>query len=65
MIREFDFRMLIIAHSGGLIVDGHLRLQTAPLLGLSEAQLKAFRLAVNRMAEGDDKLLALEFADLG
>jgi hypothetical protein len=78
-IKEFGFRVPIIAKSDGLVVDGHLRLKAARKLGLVEvpvvladdltdAQVKAFRLSVNRMAElaeWDSELLALELGELG
>lgn len=78
MIREFGFRVPILARSNGLVVDGHLRLKAARKLGMSrvpvvcaddltDIQVKAFRLAVNRMAEladWDSELLALELEDL-
>lgn len=77
-IREFGFRVPIVAKSDGLVVDGHLRLKAAKKLGLtevpviladdmSEAQIKAFRLSVNKvaeLAEWDTDLLGLEIADL-
>lgn len=77
-IREFGFRVPILAKSDGLVVDGHLRLKAARKLGLetvpvipaddlTDAQVKAFRISVNRMAdlaEWDNELLALELADL-
>jgi ParB-like chromosome segregation protein Spo0J len=77
-IREFGFRVPIVAKSDGLVVDGHLRLKAAKKLGLAEvpviladdmtdAQIKAFRLSVNKvaeLAEWDDELLRLEFDDL-
>lgn len=77
-IKEFGFRVPIVAKSDGLIVDGHLRLKAARKLGLTEvpviladdmteAQIKAFRISVNRMAEfaeWDNELLALEMDDL-
>jgi DNA modification methylase len=67
-----------VAKSDGLVVDGHLRLKAAKKLGMAEvpviladdmteAQIKAFRISVNRMAEfaeWDNELLALEFAEL-
>ena len=70
-IREFGFRIPIVARSDGSVVDGHLRLKAALRLGLtdvpvaladdlSEAQIKAFRLLANRSAtwaEWDDRLL--------
>ena len=78
-IREFGFRVPIIAKSDGLVVDGHLRLKAAKKLGLetvpvmladdlTDAQIKAFRISVNRMAdlaEWDNELLALELGELG
>jgi len=77
-IREFGFRVPICAKSDGTVVDGHLRLKAAKKLGLtevpvvladdmSEAQIKAFRLSVNKvaeLAEWDTELLALEFGEL-
>ena len=77
-IREFGFRIPIIARSNGDVVDGHLRLKAARHLGLetvpvlladdlTPAQIKAFRLLANRSAtwaEWDDELLALELSEL-
>lgn len=77
-IREFGFRVPIIAKSDGTVIDGHLRLKAAHKLGLksvpvvlgddlTETQIKAFRISVNRMAdlaEWDTELLALEIEDL-
>ncbi len=77
-IVEFEFRIPIVAHSNGLVVDGHLRLKAARQLGLeivpvvladdlSETQIKAFRVAVNQSAhwaEWDEPLLAEELLDL-
>ncbi len=77
-IREFGFRIPVVARSDGTVIDGHLRLKAAQRLGLpevpvaladdlSEAQIKAFRLLANRSAswaEWDDELLALELKDL-
>jgi ParB-like chromosome segregation protein Spo0J len=77
-IREFGFRVPIVAKSDGTVVDGHLRLKAAAKLGLvevpviladdlTEAQIKAFRLSVNKVSEfaaWDIELLKLEFADL-
>lgn len=77
-IKEFGFRVPVVAKSDGLVVDGHLRLKAAKKLGMAEvpviladdmteAQIKAFRISVNRMAEfaeWDNDLLALEFAEL-
>ena len=78
LIREFGFRVPVIIRSTGEVIDGHLRLKAAWSLGMtqvpvviaddwSEAQVKAFRLAVNRSAEWaqwDDDLLKLELEDL-
>lgn len=61
-IREFGFKVPVIAKSDGTVVDGHLRLKAAQKLGmqavpvlladdLTDAQVKAFRLSVNKMAE--------------
>lgn len=77
-INEFGFRIPIVAKSDGLVVDGHLRLKAAKKLGLdtvpvlladdmTEQQIKAFRLSVNKMAdlaEWDEELLALELSEL-
>jgi len=79
MIHEFGFRVPIVAKSDGLIVDGHLRLQAAKKLGMetvpclnaddmTDAQIKAFRIAVNKAAEfasWDDETLAAELEELG
>ena len=57
-IREFGFKIPVLARGDGEIVDGHLRLKAARKLGISEipvilcdewtpAQVKAFRLMVN------------------
>ena len=78
MIKEFGFRVPIVATSDGGVVDGHLRLKaarklklkTVPVLladDMSEAQIKAFRISVNRsseLAQWDDELLALEIDEL-
>jgi len=77
-IREFGFKVPIIAKSNGDVVDGHLRLKAAQKLGmdtvpvviaddLTDAQVRAFRLSVNKMAEiadWDDELLQLELDEL-
>lgn len=77
-IKEFGFRIPIVAKSDGTVVDGHLRLKAARKLGLkevpvvnaddlTEAQIKAFRLVANQSAnwaEWDEELLKLEFKDL-
>lgn len=77
-IKEFGFRVPILAKSNGLIVDGHLRLKAAKKIGctkvpvivcddMTETQIKAFRISVNRMAElaeWDNDLLRVEIIDL-
>src|ERR1700689_1057402 len=77
-IREFGFKIPCLVRSDGEVIDGHLRLKAARRLGISEipvilcdewtpAQVKAFRLMVNRSAtwaDWDEKLLALELQDL-
>ena len=77
-IREYGFKIPVLARSDGEVVDGHLRLKAARKLGMTEvpvilcdewtpAQVKAFRLQVNRSAtwaEFDDELLSLELQDL-
>src|SRR5262249_24698692 len=77
-IREFGFKVAVLARSDGEVVDGHLRLKAARKLGINEIpvilcdewtpeQVKAFRLMVNRSvtwADWDEELLALELQDL-
>ena len=77
-IQEFGFEVPILARSSGEVVDGHLRLKAAQKLGLgevpvilcdefTEAQVKAFRLLVNRSAswaDWDIELVALEIQEL-
>jgi DNA modification methylase len=83
-IREFGFKIPVLARSDGTVVDGHLRIKAAHKLGSwpggditaipvitcdewSEAQVKAFRLMVNRSvtwADWDEELLALELQDI-
>src|SRR5260370_14790465 len=77
-IREFGFKIAVLARSDGEVVDGHLRLKTARKLNITEvpvilcdewrpAQMKAFRLMVNRSvawADWDEELLALELQEL-
>src|SRR5215467_3919699 len=77
-IQEFGFKIPVLARSNGEVVDGHLRLKAAKKLRITEvpvilcdewteAQVKAFRLLVNRSvawADWDPELLALELADL-
>lgn len=77
-IKEFGFRIPVVAKSDGTIVDGHLRLKAAKKLGmdkvpvaladeLTDAQIKAFRLLANQSAnwaEWDMDLLKLELEEL-
>jgi ParB-like chromosome segregation protein Spo0J len=77
-IREFGFKVPVLARSSGDVIDGHLRLKAAERLCIAEvpvilcddwtgAQVKAFRLLVNRSvnwADWDDELLSLELLDL-
>ena len=78
-IREFGFKIPILTRSDGEVVDGHLRLKAAEKLGMTEvpvilcdewtqAQVKAFRLLVNRSAmwsflRGDSLARILGWAD--
>ena len=78
LIKEFGFKVPVVIRSDGEVIDGHLRLKAARQLGMKQvpvvladewtpAQVKAFRLAVNRSAEWaewDDELLKLELDDL-
>src|ERR1700709_190857 len=77
-IREFGFKIPCLVRSDGEVVDGHLRLKAAKKLGITDvpvilcdewspAQVKAFRLMVNRSvawADWDEELLALELQEL-
>src|SRR5579859_3973105 len=77
-IREFGFKIPVLARTDGEVIDGHLRLKAARKLGIAEVpvilcdewtpqQVKAFRLMVNRSvtwADWDEELLALELQDI-
>ncbi|HME58796.1 MAG TPA: DNA modification methylase [Terracidiphilus sp.] len=77
-IREYGFKIPVLARSDGEVVDGHLRLKAARKLGLTEVpvilcdewtpvQVKAFRLMVNRSvtwAGWDEELLAQELQEI-
>jgi hypothetical protein len=77
-IREFGFKIPVLARSDGEVVDGHLRLKAARKLRMTDipvllcdewtpAQVKGFRLMVNRSvtwAAWDDELFALELQEL-
>lgn len=74
ILQEFGFRVPILAKSDGEIIDGHLRYKAAMAMGLnevpviiaddlSEAQIRAFRIMINRSAswaEWDEGLLVEE-----
>lgn len=82
-LREFGFRVPVLARSDGELIDGHLRYKAALAMGMgtvpvipaddmSEAQIRAFRILVNRSAtwaDWDEELLlqelrALQLADM-
>lgn len=77
-IKNFGFKVPIVIDSDNEIVTGHTRLKAAKKLGLEEVpcivaedltteQIKAFRLADNKVAEFADwdfKLLESEFNEL-
>ncbi len=77
-IRQFGFKVPVIIDSDGVIICGHTRVLAAKELGmteipcviaddLTEEQIRAFRLADNKvgeMAEWDMDLLPLELADI-
>lgn len=78
-IQKFGFRQPIVVDKKDIIIVGHKRLLAAKKLGwprvpvtiaadLTQAQVKAYRIADNRLSEEgdwDDDLLAEELADLG
>ena len=77
-IREYGLVIPLLIRSAGEVIDGHLRLKAAQRLGMTEvpvivcdnwtdAQVKAFRLLVNRSAnwaEFDLELVAIEMEEL-
>jgi ParB-like chromosome segregation protein Spo0J len=77
-IQEFGFRQPIVVDSDNVIIAGHTRYEAAKKLGMSEVpvhvaeslteqQVKAYRLADNRVSqesEWDLDLLKLELSDL-
>src|ERR1700683_1949026 len=77
-IREFGFKIPCLVRSDGEVIDGHLRLKAARKLGIADipvilcdewtpAQVKAFRLMVNRAAtwaDWDEGRLNLRLLDL-
>jgi len=77
-IQTFGFRVPVLARSSGEVIDGHLRIKAAAAAGFKEvpvlfcddmtdAQIKLFRISVNRMAdlaEWDMDLLKIEMLEL-
>ena len=77
-IKEFGFRQPIVVDSEYVLIVGHTRLLAAKSLGLNQvpvhvaedltdAQIKAYRIADNRTNEEatwDDELLRIELGDL-
>jgi len=77
-IKEYGFQQPIVVDKSGIIITGHTRLKAAVKLGmktcpvivaesLSDAQIKAYRIADNKtgeLATWDDELLAVEIQDL-
>lgn len=77
-IKEFGFKVPIIIDAGGVIIAGHTRYKASLALGLDEVpcivaddlteeQIKAFRLADNKVseyAEWNFELLSEEMSDI-
>ena len=77
-IKEFGFKVPIVIDKNNVIVNGHTRLLASKKLGLeevpvivaddlSDAQIKAFRIADNKTSEyatWDEELLKLELEQL-
>ena len=77
-IQEFGFKVPLVIDKNNVVVTGHTRLKAAKQLGmeevpcvvaddLTEAQIKAFRIADNRVAEyaeWDEELLKIELDEL-
>jgi DNA modification methylase len=77
-ITEWGFTMPVLMDEGGTLIAGHARVQAARQLGLinvpamiatgwTQAQIKAYRLADNKLASNStwsDEFLKIEFADL-
>ena len=77
-IKEYGFQQPIVVDKSGIVIAGHTRLKAAIKLGLktcpvivaenlTDAQIKAFRIADNKtgeLATWDDELLAIEIQDL-
>ena len=77
-IKEFGFKVPVVLTSDNVIIAGHTRIKAAKKLklkeipciiadDLTEEQIKAFRLADNKvseLAEWDDDLLKIELDDI-
>lgn len=77
-IKEFGFKVPVILDKNNVIVAGHTRIEAAKSLGmkkvpciyaddLTEEQIKAFRLADNKVSEAaqwDFQMLSFELADI-
>lgn len=77
-IKEFGFKVPIVAEDDGTIIAGHTRLEAAKMLGLKTVpviyasdltpeQAKAYRLADNKVSEfseWDDGMVELELFDI-
>ena len=77
-IQEFGFKVPLVIDKNNVVVTGHTRLKAAKRLGidevpcviaddLSDAQIKAFRIADNKVseyAEWDEELLKIELEEL-
>ena len=77
-IKNFGFKVPIVVDSNNEIINGHTRLKAAKKLGLeivpvivaddlTPEQIKAFRLADNKVGEiatWDDEMLAIELGEL-
>lgn len=77
-IRKFGFAAPVLVDASGCIIAGEARIEAAKRLGLSEvpvlvadkwtkAEIRAYRLADNRLAElsnWDENLLAIEIAEI-
>ena len=77
-IKEFGFKVPIVATSDGEIINGHTRFKASKLLGLekvpviiaddlTDEQVRAFRLADNKVgeiADWDSEKLTLELMNL-
>ena len=77
-IQEFGFKVPLVIDKNNVVVTGHTRLKAAKRLGidevpcvvaddLSDAQIKAFRIADNKVseyAEWDEELLKIELEQL-